>query len=126
MIWIIWDVLFTEAKKRRNGIIKIIDALKDIFCVKYSSGTNTKRKFIIYNAISLLTESYDLDTPIIKDKEMVEKIKNQIDKIYIQIKKNEIKPDTDYLFNNSINNNVEKTINKLDKLNTLTYIPRNN
>ena len=57
---------------------------------------------------------------------MVEKIKNQIDKIYIQIKKNEIKPDTDYLFNNSINSNVEKTINKLDKLNTLTYIPRSN
>tara|TARA_B100001059_G_scaffold236577_1_gene287924 strand:- start:10208 stop:11272 length:1065 start_codon:yes stop_codon:yes gene_type:complete len=126
MIWIIWDVLFTEAKKRRNGVVKIIDALKDIFCVKYSSGTNTKRKFIIYNAISLLTESYDLNTPIIKDKEKVEKIKNQIDKIYIQIKKNEIKPDTDYLFNNSINSNVEKTINKLDKLNTLTYIPRNN
>ena len=126
MIWIIWDVLFTEAKKRRNGVVKIIDALKDIFCVKYSSGTNTKRKFIIYNAISLLTESYDLNTPIIKDKEKMKKIKNQIDKIYIQIKKNEIKPDTDYLFNNSINSNVEKTINKLDKLNTLTYIPRNN
>lgn len=126
MIWIIWDVLFSEAKKRNNGIIKIIEALKDIFCVKYSSGTNTKRKFIIYNAISLLTESYELTTPIIKDKSMVEKIKNQIDKIYIQIKKNEIKPDTDYLFNNSINSNVEKTINKLDKLNTLTYIPRSN
>ena len=126
MIWIIWDVLFSEAKKRNNGIIKIIEALKDIFCVKYSSGTNTKRKFIIYNAISLLTESYELTTPIIKDKSMVEKIKNQIDKIYVQIKKNEIKPDTDYLFNNSINSNVEKTINKLDKLNTLTYIPRSN
>ena len=126
MIWIIWDVLFSEAKKRNNGIIKIIEALKDIFCIKYSSGTNTKRKFIIYNAISLLTESYELTIPIIKDKNMVEKIKKQIDKIYVQIKKNEIKPDTDYLFNNSINNNVEKTINKLDKLNTLTYIPRSN
>lgn len=126
MIWLIWDVLFTEAKKRKNGLVKIIEALKNIFCIKYSSGTNTKRKFIIYNAISLLTESYDLNTSIIKDKEKVEKIKNQIDKIYIQIKKNEIKPDTDYLFNNINGNNLEKTINKLDKLNTLTYIPRNN
>jgi len=126
MVWLIWDVLFTEARKRKNGLVKIIEALKNIFCIKYSSGTNTKRKFIIYNAISLLTESYDLNTSIIKDKEKVEKIKNQIDKIYIQIKKNEIKPDTDYLFNNINGNNLEKTINKLDKLNTLTYIPRNN
>ena len=104
-----------------------MDGLIEIFCVKYQESTKNKRKLIIYYAISLLTESYDLNEPIVKENKLVEKVKDQIDKIYKEVKKNEIKPETNYLFNNSINgNNLEKTINKIDKLNTLTFIPRSN
>ena len=51
-----------------------------------------------------------------------------IEHCFQQIKKNEVKPATDYLFNNSFTNNaknLENTIAKLDKMSQLGYIPRN-
>lgn len=126
MVWIIWDVILVESKKRGNAILKINTALLNIFCLKYQESVKFKRKLLMYYAISMLTESYDVQTPIINNTQIVEKIKSKIDLIYKEIKKSEEKPKTDYLFNNSINNNnLEKTIDKIDKLNTMTFIPRN-
>jgi hypothetical protein len=126
MVWIIWDVILVESKKRGNAVLKINTALLNIFCLKYQESVKFKRKLLMYYAISMLTESYDIQTPIINNTPIVEKIKSKINLIYKEIKKSEEKPKTDYLFNNSINNNnLEKTIDKIDKLNTMTFIPRN-
>ena len=126
VIWIIWECLLYEANNRSKGLHKIVTAMLNIFCLRYKPGVRRRRKYLIYFAINLLTEPLDNNIPIIKNEKMVENITSKINIIYKQIKKNEIRPDTDYLFNNSItNNNLEKTINKLEKMNALVgMVPR--
>ena len=78
----------------------------------------------------MLTETYNIQTPIFTENKKIESIKKKINIIYGQIKKNEIKPQTDYLFNNSIcekTKNLENTLSKLDKMENITgFIPRIN
>tara|TARA_B100000902_G_scaffold335447_1_gene335173 strand:- start:707 stop:1777 length:1071 start_codon:yes stop_codon:yes gene_type:complete len=126
VIWILWECLLFEANNRSKGLHKIITSMLNIFCLRYKPGVRKRRKYLIYFAINLLTEPLDNTIPIIKNEKIVENITSKINIIYKQIKKNEIRPDTDYLFNNSItNNNLEKTINKLEKMNALVgMVPR--
>ena len=127
IIWIIWECLLFEANSRNKGLYKIMKALLNIFCLRYKPGVRKRRKYLMYFAISLLTEPLDNKIPIFNNETKINQITSKINIIYKQIKKNEIKPDTDYLFNNSItNNNLEKTINKLEKMNALVgMVPRN-
>lgn len=85
-----------------------------------------KRKYLIFYCVALLTEYVDNSVKIINNSELIEQIKKKINVIYKQIKVNEITPNTDYLFNNSYNSgNLEKTIERLEKMNSLTnLIPR--
>ena len=111
----------------RRPNFKIIRALLNLFCLKYTLGTRRKRKYLIYYGINLLTEPLDNKIKLITNEQTIHSVLSKINVIYKQIKKNEIKPDTDYLFNNSITNtNLEKTIKRLDTMSALTgMIPRN-
>ena len=128
MIWIIWDCMIRVSidYKDKTDIVK---ALMHLFAIRFKPGVKKKRRFLLYFATSILTETY-VNKSICnnEEKKKIELIKEKIDVIYTQIKKNEIKPKTDYLFNNSINEkakNLEKSMNKLNKLdNLLGSFPR--
>jgi len=128
IIWIVWDIFFNEASKRSKIIEKIIRSLLTLFTLKYTSGCNKKRKYILYFVVSLLCENVNTDEEIIreKQKEVIAHVIKNIDSIYKQIKQNEQSPGTDYLFKDVKTSNLEKTIEKLDKMNTFgdTFIPR--
>jgi hypothetical protein len=128
IIWIIWDVILNEIDNKPTIVKKVINALLSLFCLKYTSGCNKKRKYILYFAVSILCENVNFEEEIIRkeQKDVITNILKKIDLIYKQIKKNEESPGTDYLFKNVKNSNLEKTIEKLEKLNTFgeNFIPR--
>jgi hypothetical protein len=126
IIWIIWDVLLKQSKNHAQLVQKIMTSLLNLFCLKYTTGSFKKRKFLMYYASALLTETYEMNEEIMKDKEIVNIVVKNIDKVYKQIKKNEVTPNTDYLFNNLGKSNLDKTIEKLEKLNNFgeSFIPR--
>lgn len=128
IVWIIWDIFLNESAKRSTLIQRIVNSALNIFCLKYKSGCHKKRRLIMYFVIEVFTEPFSTDEEIIKDKEKLQLITKNINKIYKQIKKNEHSPGTDYLYQNVKASNLEKTIAKLETMNSLgaEYIPRIN
>jgi len=125
IIWIVWDIFLEEALKRNTLIQRIVNSALNIFCLRYRTGCHRKRRLIMYFIIGVFTEPFSMEEEIVKDKAKITVITQNINKIYKQIKKNEHSPGTDYLFQNTKASNLEKTIEKLEKMNSLgeEYIP---
>ena len=68
---------------------------------------------------SLLIENINLNSPLINKSSEIDAIIQKIDSIYKDIKKNEISPNTDYLFKNVKKSNIEKTIEKIELMDKL-------
>lgn len=128
IIWIVWDIFFKESEKQPELVQRIIKSLLSLFTLKYTGGCNKKRKYILYFIVSLLCENINFEEEIIRESQkiVVSNVVKNIDSIYKQIKKNEESPGTDYLFKDFKSSNLEKTIEKLEKMNTFgeTFIPR--
>jgi len=128
IIWIVWDLFLFEAKKRSKFIKKTMDALLTLFTLRYSSGCQKKRRNILYFAISLLCENLVSNEEIMRpsQQEILSNILKKIDSVYKQIKKNEESPGTEYLFKDVKSFNLEKTIEKLEKMNSFgeSFVPR--
>ena len=117
VIWMIWEIFIRLSTERGGSIKSIMDALLNLFCIHFAPSQVKKRKYLLYFAVSILTEYVDVSIPVYTNEAVIEKVKNKINIIYKQVKKNEQAPNTAYLFNNSFSgNNLEKTIEKLDIL----------
>jgi hypothetical protein len=81
-----------------------MDALLQLFAIRYTTAACRKRRYLMYFAVSLLTEPMDeacAQQPLVQNPTMLEMIVDRIDTtVYKQIKKNEERPKLDYLYHN--------------------------
>jgi hypothetical protein len=123
IVWLLWDSLLHHAKL--VGVVfvdKLMTALLNIFCVKYTTASAKKRRYLLYFAVSLLTQPVLTNIELIQDKQIIQNVIGRIDTIYKQIKKNEISPKTDYLFANlKREQSLESSLLKMDMVNRIDF-----
>ena len=94
IIWMIWEILLYYGKKKGEGIFKIINSLLSLYCIKFKPGSIKKRRLLIYHSIFLITEPINNDIQIYdkNNSAIIKNVKEKINIIYKEIKKNEEKP----------------------------------
>jgi uncharacterized protein YPO0396 len=103
-----------------------MQSLLKLYCLRYTDGIKKKRRYLIYFAICLLTEPVVMTQEMVANKDTIEAVVKKIDTVYKQVKKNEIAPKTDYLNGSAVGakSDLDKTIEKMDKLNSMNTIIR--
>ena len=122
LVWIIWDTLFYYVKERASPFLeKVMQSLFSLFCLHYTNACCKKRRYLLYFAVSLCTETVDNTVDLVSDKRKVELAITNIDDIYRQIKKNEESPGTDYLYAGlEKQNTFAKSMEKINIMNAMT------
>ena len=121
IIWIVWDILLDYSKGQSNELIKkTIHSLNKLFCIKYTEGSNKKRRYLLYYSISLLTEHVNTNVEILPNRDVLESVTDKIETIYKQIKKNEQAPKTEYLFQGIDKKRaLERSLKQMEIVNSL-------
>lgn len=121
-IWLIWDALFVAAGED-TFIVTLLTAVLELFCLKFTPAIIRKRHYLLYYAVSLVTEPFRRDIVMIQNKLCVEDTVSKIATVYKQIKKNEVVPPTDYLFKGLHDQNkAQNTYDKINFVMTNSYI----
>ena len=91
-IWLLWDVIeyyiSNVYKMDNNYIYKLFNAVYQLFCIKYTTASCKKRRYLLYFAVALLTEDVPNNIELMPHKQMVQTAIGKINDIYKQIKTN--------------------------------------
>lgn len=124
IVWIIWEGIIYESKKRPKIIQNCINALINLFTIRYTPAVKKRRIYILYYSVALLTEMINYNQELITNKSTLEMVKQKNNLIFKEIKKNEITPKTDYLFKGKESSSLEKSISKIEKMNSMLFLPK--
>jgi len=89
-IWIIWEILLYYSNKVSDPIQKIMNAVFQLFLIKYTPACNERRRFLLYYAVTLCCSPIQLDIPMVEQKQLIDPIYEKCKVLYKNIKKHEI------------------------------------
>jgi len=121
IIWIIWDALFHYSKD--DYLKTILNSILKLFCMKFTPASIKKRIYLLYFAVSIVTEPFLRNIPMIPNKQLLETTTAQINNIYKQIKKSEVSPKSEYLFaglHTNDNQNRQRSLQQMELLNSIS------
>ena len=103
-------------------IEKLFTAIMQIFCIKYTTASCKKRRYLLYFAVALLTEDVPTNIELMPHKQHIQRAIEKINDIYKQIKKSEESPNTEYLFSGIKDDNAfERSMAKMDIINSMDF-----
>ena len=125
IIWILWETMFHYAEEKSAYCVQLLGSLFRIFCIKYTTASSKKRRYLLYFAVSLITEHIPTDIDIVTNKVIIQTITSKINIIYKQIKKNEESPNTDYLCANMERESTfEQSMRKMEIVNNMDFLSK--
>ena len=126
IIWLIWDCIFERCSNLQNPFIeKVLQSIFTLFCIKYTSAASKRRRYLLYYAVSLLTEPVPMNIELVQNKEIVQNVVSKIHEVYKQIKKSEEAPNTDYLFSGlDSRQNFEESVKRMEMLQNADFAAR--
>ena len=119
IIWLLWESMIRESS---NDLFlkKLIDCLLELFCIRYAFNTKIKRRYLLYYAIQILTDTVNTKALLVNPnkKKIVSNIVEKTNLIYKVVKKNEIQPKSSYLLNSisEFKSEKEKTVDKFNMI----------
>lgn len=88
-VWVIWDAILHYGKLKSKFTQQTLSSLLKLFCIRYTSSTCKKRRYILYFAVGLVIDTVKTNIEICTDKPVVKKVLDKINCIYNQVKLNE-------------------------------------
>ena len=88
IIWLIWEIIMSF--KKDSILEKILDALFNLFKIKYNIASNRKKKGILHLAVMFIINDIDYQKKLVDNVAIFNNIEQNILITFQQLKKNEI------------------------------------
>lgn len=124
VIWVLWDAIMYYGEALNIPLVtKTLQSLLRLFCIRYTNACGKRRKYMLYYAISLITETVPVNIHLVENKNLLSSGLSKVNFIYKQVKKNEQTPSTEYLFHNIDKQMaLERSMKQMEIINSLDTI----